>query len=100
MGTRMKILAVCGMGFGSSMILKFTMEAVLKELGIKADIVLSDIGTAKSEAADLIVTSHEFGSLLRDRKIPIVEMKNYVDRNEMKAKLLPLLQPSVPTTKE
>lgn len=98
MATRMKILAVCGMGFGSSMILKMTMEHVLKDLGIKADIVIADIGTAKSESADLIVTSHEFGNLLRGRNIPMVEMKNYVDRNEMKAKLMPLLNPLVPTT--
>lgn len=98
MATRMKILAVCGMGFGSSMILKMTMEHVLKDLGIKADIVIADIGTAKSESADLIVTSHEFANLLRGRNIPMVEMKNYVDRNEMKAKLMPLLNPSVPTT--
>jgi len=101
MATRMKILAVCGMGFGSSMILKMTMEHVLKDLGIKADIVIADIGTAKSESADLIVTSHEFGNLLRGRNIPMVEMKNYVDRNEMKAKLMPLLKPPVSiTTKE
>jgi len=98
MATRMKILAVCGMGFGSSMILKMTMEHVLKDLGIKADIVIADIGTAKSESADLIVTSHEFGNMLRGRNIPMVEMKNYVDRNEMKAKLMPLLNPPVSTT--
>jgi len=98
MATRMKILAVCGMGFGSSMILKMTMEHVLKDLGIKADIVIADIGTAKSESADLIVTSHEFGNMLRGRNIPMVEMKNYVDRNEMKAKLMPLLNSSVSTT--
>ena len=98
MATRMKILAVCGMGFGSSMILKMTMEHVLKDLGIKADIVIADIGTAKSESADLIVTSHEFANMLRGRNIPMVEMKNYVDRNEMKAKLMPLLKPTVSTT--
>ena len=98
MATPMKILAVCGMGFGSSMILKMTMEHVLKDLGIKADIVIADIGTAKSESADLIVTSHEFANMLRGRNIPMVEMKNYVDRNEMKAKLMPLLKPSVSTT--
>jgi ascorbate PTS system EIIB component len=98
MAARMKILAVCGMGFGSSMILKMTMEHVLKDLGIKADIVIADIGTAKSESADLIVTSHEFGNLLRGRNIPMVEMKNYVDREEMKAKLMPLLKPSLSTT--
>ena len=98
MATRMKILAVCGMGFGSSMILKMTMEHVLKDLGIKADIVIADIGTANSESADLIVTSHEFANMLRGRNIPMVEMKNYVDRNEMKAKLMPLLKPSALTT--
>ena len=98
MATPMKILAVCGMGFGSSMILKMTMEHVLKDLGIKADIVIADIGTAKSESADLIVTSHEFANMLRGRNIPMVEMKNYVDRTEMKAKLMPLLTPSVSTT--
>jgi ascorbate PTS system EIIB component len=75
-----------------------TMERVLKDLGIKADIVIADIGTAKSESADLIVTSHEFGNLLRGRNIPMVEMKNYVDREEMKAKLMPLLKPSLSTT--
>lgn len=98
MATRLKVLAVCGMGFGSSMILKMTMESVLKELGIKADIVIADIGTAKSECADLIVTSHEFGNLLRDRGIPIVEMKNYVDRNEMRTKLEPILKSTVSTS--
>src|SRR5438445_10716278 len=95
MATRMKILAVCGMGFGSSMILKMTMEHVLKDLGIKADIVIAHIGTAKSESADLIVTSHQFANMLRGRNIPMLAMKNYVDRNERKAKLMPRLNPPV-----
>ncbi len=88
----MKILAVCGMGFGSSMVLRMTIEATLKEANIKATIVTSDIGSAKSEKADVIVTSAEFAKLLASKKIPIVVIKNYVDRKEMKAKLLPVLQ--------
>ncbi|CAA7603016.1 protein-Npi-phosphohistidine-sugar phosphotransferase [Acididesulfobacillus acetoxydans] len=83
----MKILAVCGMGFGSSMVLRMTIESVLKEMGIKANVTTADVGTAKTEKADLIVTSAEFANLLKSKDTPIVTIKNYVDKNEMKAKL-------------
>lgn len=88
----MKILAVCGMGFGSSMVLRMTIEAVLKEAGIKASVATSDISSAKAETADIIVTSAEFSELLTGMNIPIVTVKNYVDRNEMKEKLIPVLK--------
>lgn len=87
----MKILAVCGMGFGSSMVLRMTIEAVLQEEGISATVSTSDISSAKSESADVIVTSAEFSELLQGKGIPIVTVKNYVNRDEMKEKLLPVL---------
>lgn len=87
----MKILAVCGMGLGSSMVLKLTLGKVLKQLGLSADVEVSDIGTAHSERADLIVTSAEFGERLADMRIPVVVIKNYVDQKEMKDKLLAVL---------
>jgi len=88
----MRILAVCGMGFGSSMVLRMTIEAVLQEAGIQGSVATSDIGSAKSEAADVIVTSAEFEELLKSREVPIVTVKNYVDKEEMKEKLLPVLK--------
>lgn len=88
----MKILAVCGMGFGSSMVLRMTIEAVLQEEGISATVATSDISSAKSESADVIVTSNEFSELLQGNGIPIVTVKNYVNRDEMKEKLLPVLK--------
>ncbi len=88
----MKILAVCGMGFGSSMVLRMTIEAILKEAKVKASVVTTDIGTAKAETADIIVTSAEFAKLLQEKKVPIVVVKNYVDKKEMRDKLLPVLQ--------
>jgi PTS system ascorbate-specific IIB component len=87
----LKILAVCGMGFGSSLVLRMTIESVLRELGVKADVVTSDIGTAKSESADLIVTSAEFSQLLKHKGVPILEIINYVDKQEMKQKLMEVL---------
>lgn len=87
----MKILAVCGMGLGSSMVLKLTLGKVLAELGLKADIEVTDISSAKSQPADLIVTSAEFEKRLSDSRVPIIAIKNYVDKNEMKEKLLVVL---------
>ncbi|GCE49650.1 PTS system ascorbate-specific IIB component [Thermosporothrix hazakensis] len=88
----MKILAVCGMGFGSSMVLKMSIESVLKSAGIKADVRTADIGIAKSETADVIVTSSEFSKLLQNKNIPVVVVKNYVDKKEIGEKLLPIVQ--------
>ncbi|WP_419880373.1 PTS sugar transporter subunit IIB [Peribacillus sp. B-H-3] len=79
------------MGFGSSMVLRMTIESVLRELGINATVATSDIGTAKSEPADIIVTSSEFSNLLADKHVPIIEIKNYVDKQEMKEKLMKVL---------
>lgn len=87
----MKILAVCGMGLGSSMVLKLTLGKVLTELGLKADIEVTDISSAKSMQADLIVTSAELAERLSGSHIPIIAIKNYVDRNEMREKLLVVL---------
>jgi len=44
----MKILAVCGFGVGSSMVLKMTIDKVIKELGLKATAENTDLSTAKA----------------------------------------------------
>ncbi|MDB4896352.1 MAG: putative system, component, partial [Firmicutes bacterium] len=57
----MRILCVCGMGLGSSLLLKMQVESVLKELNTRADsIEIADIGSARAMAADLVVTSPQF----------------------------------------
>jgi len=83
----MKILAVCGMGFGSSMMLKITLEKVLKEKGIKADVQTTDFSTAASESADLIFTNEEFGRQLAGGSVTVVTIKNIADANEVREKL-------------
>ena len=83
----MKILAVCGMGFGSSMMLKMTLEKVLKEKGIKADVQTADFGTVVGESADFIFTNEEFGRQLAGGKVPVVVIKNIADASEVREKL-------------
>ena len=85
----MKILAVCGMGLGSGLILRMQAEKALKELGIEADLEVADIGTARALAstADLILTSEELAQQLVGVKPRIVTIKNFIDLREMVTKL-------------
>ncbi|ACI18504.1 PTS sugar transporter subunit IIB [Dictyoglomus thermophilum] len=81
---RIKILAVCGMGLGSSLVLKMTIEKALKELGLEGDVQTADIVTAKGAGldVDVIITSKELAEQLGEVKVPIVTVKNYVNVKE------------------
>ena len=85
----MKILTVCGMGLGSSLILKMQVEKAAKTLGLKPSVEVTDITTARGMAAsaDLIVTSSELADRLGETKTPIITISNYMDRNEMIEKM-------------
>lgn len=85
----MKILAVCGMGLGSGLLLRMQAEKAVKRLGIDAEVEVADIGSARggSQGADLIVTSAELAAQLGDMKVPVVVVTNFVDLDEMAAKL-------------
>ena len=81
MTKRLKILAVCGMGIGTSMLLKMQLDKVIKTLGLDASVELADISTARGLAvsADLIVTSNELADRIGDVKAPIVAVANFMD---------------------
>lgn len=85
----MKILAVCGMGLGTGLLLRMQAEKALKELGIQADLEVADIGTARALAssADLILTSEELAPQLGQVKPRIVTISNFIDLREMVDKL-------------
>lgn len=85
----MKILAVCGMGLGTGLLLRMQAEKALKELGIQADVEVADIGTARALAssADLILTSEELAQQLGQVKPKIVTITNFIDLREMVTKL-------------
>jgi ascorbate PTS system EIIB component len=84
-----KILAVCGMGLGTSLVLRMQAEKALKELGLTADLEVADIGTARALAssADLILTSTELAEQLGSVKPKVVTISNFIDLREMVTKL-------------
>ena len=83
----MKVLTVCGLGQGSSLILRMNVESVLKEMGVEADVDYSDVSTAVFEEPDLIITNKELAENLNDSSIPVVIVKNYFDKNEIREAL-------------
>lgn len=85
----MKILAVCGMGLGSGLLLRMQAEKALKQIGAQADLEVADIGTARALAptADLILTSEELAQQLGEVKPKVVTISNFIDLDEMVRKL-------------
>lgn len=84
----MKILAVCGFGVGSSMVLKMTLQKVVKTLNIEADVENTDLSTAKASNADVVFTSHELApELEKSLKVPVYPIKKYMDLAEVQTAL-------------
>ncbi|XBS69074.1 PTS sugar transporter subunit IIB [Acerihabitans sp. KWT182] len=91
---KLSILAVCGAGLGSSFACEMSIEAALKDLGVKADLSHCDISSATSMRVDIIVTGENFRSQFQHYTVnaTIVYLKRLVDKTEIKTKLTPILQ--------
>lgn len=88
----MRIATLCGMGFGTSMMLKLFIDDILKAEGIKAEVVPWDLGTFKGQQADLIVAPKDMESHLRSATAKVVLINNLVDKAEIKSKVLEALR--------
>ncbi|PTM57628.1 PTS sugar transporter subunit IIB [Desmospora activa] len=82
-----KILAVCGLGQGTSLILKMNIEQVLSEEGVQAEVEHVDVSAASSMTADLIVTSRELAQNLQNGEARVVTVQNFFDVNEIRSAL-------------
>ncbi|WP_106767598.1 PTS sugar transporter subunit IIB [Paenibacillus faecalis] len=83
----MKILCVCGLGQGTSLILRMNVENVLKEMGVQADVEHTDVSTASATPTDFIITSNELAQSLQGHSAKIIIVNNYFDLNEIKESL-------------
>jgi len=89
----MKILAVCGFGVGSSMILKMTIQKALKAVGKEGDVVNTTISDAASYKADAIFTSPDFVGDLEGRvKAKLYPVKKYSDLDEVKGQVEKMIE--------
>ncbi|MEJ8767296.1 PTS sugar transporter subunit IIB [Oceanobacillus sp. HCA-5259] len=83
----MKILCVCGLGQGTSLILRMNVESVLKEMGIQADVENTDVSSASAERPDYIITSNELAQSLQGHSSKVMIVNNFFDKEEIKSAL-------------
>ena len=85
----MKIIAVCGMGIGTSVLLKMNAEKVLDILGVSAEVQAADIAKAKVDgpSADIILTTPELVYQLEKMPGKIVAIEHVFDLVEIREKL-------------
>ena len=82
----MKILCVCGLGMGSSLILKMTVEKAMQQLGIPCEVEHQAAGMMSGLEPDLIVASQDFADELAGRD-NVVFVTNVVKVDEAKANI-------------
>jgi ascorbate PTS system EIIB component len=84
----MRIATLCGMGFGTSMMLKLFIDDILKAEGIKAEVIPWDLGSFKGNKVDIVVAPTDMESHLRSEPAKVVLIRNLVDKAEIKTKIL------------
>ena len=85
---QMKIICVCGLGMGSSLILKMNVEDVLTEAGVKAEVEHSDTSSARFEKCDYIVTTPDLAAGLENSKGKVVVTANIIKKDDIKKALV------------
>jgi PTS system ascorbate-specific IIB component len=87
-----EILTVCGVGFGTSLLLRMAVEDILADEGIVAKVAAWDSGTAKGQAVDIIICSQDLVSHLEGFRGKIVSVVDITDKATLKERLLPVLR--------
>ncbi|WP_073508170.1 PTS sugar transporter subunit IIB [Streptobacillus notomytis] len=84
----MKVLAVCGSGTGTSMILKTTMKKIVdKGIKIEIDTCTIDELSNKIEGVDLVICSDKLAPKVDTKSKKLISVKNILDDVEVLEKL-------------
>jgi PTS system ascorbate-specific IIB component len=88
----MKVVTVCGMGFGTSLMLLMDIQEMAAKHGMKVEGEAVDLGSAKGKSCDLMVASSEIAGELSEESVQVIAINNLLDKNELQDKVLPVLQ--------
>lgn len=86
----LKVLAACGNGMGSSLIIKMKIEKVLKDMGIECEVHHASVGQAKSDARnfDLVLVSQVFAKEFAGAgNAKVVGLLNLLSEDEIRTKV-------------
>lgn len=81
-----RIFAVCGMGLGTSAILKSRLRTALDATGVEYQLDVTDASAVSGQQADLIFTSNELAERMGKLPAKVVVIDNFMDREEIRRK--------------
>ena len=86
---KLKVIAACGSGMGSSQIIKMKLEKVFKKLGLEAEIYHTNVGDAKSQANnyDVVFCSESLVGTFTGTKAKVIGLKNLLAEKETEEKI-------------
>jgi len=82
------IATACGVGMGSSLVLRMYTEDVLKELGVEANVEAMDVPQAKAAKVDLVLTSPALVEVVSGGRGVVKGISNYIDKSLIRAALI------------
>jgi PTS system ascorbate-specific IIB component len=84
-----KIIAVCGMGIGTSVLLKINAEKVLRMLDLEATVEAADVATVRKVSSDaqIILTTPDLVDQLQGLPAEIISIQHVFDLEELSIKL-------------
>ena len=87
----MRVVTVCGMGFGTSLMLLMTIQELGKKHGVKVEGEAVDLGSYKGKNCDLIAASSEIASQIK-ADVAVIAIENLLDKAMIEKKMLPYLE--------
>lgn len=86
------VLTVCGVGMGSSLMLRMTVEDVLKRMGIAAKVEATDVSSARGMKADVIIGQGMHTEEFEGRAPVVVGITNFMDKDGLQERLTEAFQ--------
>lgn len=88
----MRILCVCGTGQGSSLILRMSVEEILRDKGYEAEVEHTDASCACNDNCDYILTSEEIAQSITNPRAKIIVITNYINKKVIEEEISELLE--------
>jgi|SRR5690625_5155707 len=83
----LSVLTVCGVGMGSSLILKITAEDALRDLGVEAGVQNTDLSSARSMNADVVIGQGMHADDLAGVAPVVMSVDDFLDKESLAAQL-------------
>ncbi|GAB6876328.1 PTS sugar transporter subunit IIB [Thermaerobacter litoralis] len=83
----LRIATVCGVGMGTSLLLKMNVQDVCRQLGVEAEVEHMDVTQAKGARVDVIIASASLAADLGDLGKPVLPVRNFMNKEEIRQRL-------------